>query len=165
MTVTNGSSLNAAGIWAHGEGAGAVRLAIVNNNISQVEHRGIDATFGNTMAGALTADVSITGNTISQGGPGTLNSIYADAGTLTGDSTTYCANIANNNITNAVATDIRVINSFSTTSFRLPGYSGSATDTTAVQNFLVAQNTAPDATATNGAGAPGFGGGGACAAP
>jgi hypothetical protein len=165
MTVTNGNSLLAAGIWVHGEGPGGVRVAVTNNNVSAVEHRGIDTTFGNTLGGALSADVSITNNTINQTGPGTLNSVYVKAGTVTGDNAGICADIKGNTITNTVAPDIRVTNSYSTTTVRLPGYAGAATDTAAVQNFLTGQNTAADATATNGAGAPGFGGGGACTAP
>jgi hypothetical protein len=172
MTITNGNSLLAAGVWVHGEGAGAARIAVTGNNISQVQHRGVDVSFGNTQAitagGAQTIDVSVTGNTINQSaaGPGTLNSIRADAGTITGDIITMCVNIASNTISNTVDADIRVFNSYPTTNVRLPGYGGVATDTTAVAAFLNGLNPpTADSVATNGAGANGFGGGAACTAP
>jgi VCBS repeat-containing protein len=174
MTVTNGNSLLAAGIWVHGEGAGAARIAVTNNNISAVQHRGIDVSFGNTQAltpgGAQTIDVSVTGNTINQStsGAGTLNSIRADAGTIASpsDIITMCVNIASNTITNTVANDIRVINSYSTTNFRIPGYGGTSTDTAAVAAYLNGLNPpTTDSQATIDAGANGFGGGAACSAP
>jgi VCBS repeat-containing protein len=174
MTVTNGNSLLAAGIWIHGEGAGAARIAVTNNNISAVQHRGVDVSFGNTQAitpgGAQTIDVSVTGNTINQAtsGAGTLNSIRADAGTIgsPSDIITMCVNIASNTITNTTATDIRVINSYSTTNFRIPGYGGTSTDTAAVAAYLNGLNPpTTDSQATIDAGANGFGGGAACSAP
>jgi len=174
MTISNGNSLSAAGIWVHGEGAGAARIAVTNNTISAVQHRGIDVSFGNTQAdtpgGAQTIDVSVTGNTVNQStsGPGTLNSIRADAGTISSpsDIITMCVNIANNTINNPVAADIRVINSYSTTNFRLPGYGGGSTDTNAVANFLNTNNPpTTDSVATIDPGANGFGNGAACAAP
>ena len=168
MTISNGESQLATGIWVHGEGGGAARVAVTNNNISAIAQRGLDATFGNTLGGSSTLDLTVTGNTFVQNNVASLSSINVDAGTISApstDSVTICAHIANNNITNPNANDIRVVNSYPTTVVRLPGYAGGATDTTAVQNFLLAQNTASDASAVNNAGAPGFTGGAACAAP
>jgi hypothetical protein len=131
-------------------------------------------SFGNTQAitpgGAQTIDVSVTGNTINQAtsGAGTLNSIRADAGTIgsPSDIITMCVNIASNTITNTTATDIRVINSYSTTNFRIPGYGGTSTDTAAVAAYLNGLNPpTTDSQATIDAGANGFGGGAACSAP
>jgi hypothetical protein len=77
-----------------------------------------------------------------------------------------CTNIASNTITNTNATDIRVINSYATTSFRLPGYTLDGTNTALVAAFLNTNNPpTADSQATIDAGAPGFGGGAACSAP
>jgi VCBS repeat-containing protein len=169
MTVTNGNSLNAPGIWVHGEGAGAARIAITNNNVSQVAHNGILGSFGNATSGQ-TVDLTITGNTVNPGVTlGTLEGISVDSGLLTTDTTAMCADIGGagglkNTVTDTVDDDIKVRNRMAGTTFRLPGYAGGATDTTAVANFIKAQNTILDAFASVGT-SVGFSGGAACAAP
>ena len=153
MTITNGNGFTP-GIRVLGRAPGTVRVAVTNNNLSQVA-RGIEAT----TSGAVTADFTITGNTVNS--PATTNSsILATADT----GANVCAHIANNAVTNPGGPDIQVINNGATAPFRLPGYAGGATDTTAVQSFLLGRNTAGDATASILSGA-GFGGGVACAAP
>jgi hypothetical protein len=111
-------------------------------------------------------DATITGNTVdlSTGGAGTLQGIEVDSGTLTSDTTSVCADVRSNSVTDPATSDIRVRNRQAGTHFRLPGYAGSATSTSAVVSFLTAQNTISDAAATVGS-SPGFAGGGACAAP
>jgi hypothetical protein len=170
MTVTNGGSLNAPGIWVHGEGPGSSRLAITNNTVSQVGHYGILVSFGNNGVspniGAQTVDVSLTGNNVNHTGiTGSLEGIFVDSGLLSADTTVTCAHISGNTITQPTDDDVRVRNRQAGTSLRLPGYAGSATDHTAVANFLKAQNTISDAFSGANASSNGIGGGAACAAP
>ena len=168
MTVSNGNSLNAPGIWVHGEGAGAARIAVTNNNVAQVAHYGIYASFGNNSAGAQAVDLTVTGNSVNPGSTaGTLEGIFVDSGLLTGDTTTTCADIRSNTVTNPLDDDIRVRNRQAGTSLRLPGYSGNATDHTAVANFLRNQNTIADAFSSANASSTGMTGGNptSCNAP
>jgi VCBS repeat-containing protein len=172
MTVTNGNSLNAPGIWLHGEGPGAARIAVTNNNVSGVTHNGILASFGNNsgdpaLTGPQSADISITNNTVNltTSAVGTLKAISVDAGTVSTDTTSMCANIDDNTLTNPHDFDIRVRNRMAGTTFRIPGYAGAATNEAAVESFLLAAQTlATDADAQILASA-GFGGGAACTAP
>jgi hypothetical protein len=178
MTVTNGNSLAAPGIWVHGEGPGAARLAITNNNVSQVLHNGILVSFGNVSSGSQNVDVTVTGNTVNVNGNGALQGISVDAGTISSDVTSMCADVgsltlAQRNTVSAIDTgnptlaDIRVRNRQVGTHFRLPGYGGTATDLTAVTAYLLSRNAATDASAARDSGLSntGFTGGGACAAP
>ena len=161
MTINNNQSPLAPGIWVRGEGAGAQRVAITNNTVSGVNQQGIFAGAGN---GSSSLDATITGNTVTLTALGALQGIAVDSGTVTGDTTKVCADIKTNTVVNAANTDIRVRNRQAGTTFRLPGYAGGATDTTAVVLFLTTQNTIVDAAATVGS-SPGFAGGAACAAP
>jgi hypothetical protein len=178
MTVTNGGSLNAPGIWVHGEGGGDARLAITNNSVSQVGHYGILVSFGNNgctlpcTAPAQNVDVTVTGNNVNHNGvAGSLEGIFADSGLLSGtattagDTTSMCADIKSNTVTQPADDDIRVRNRQAGTKLRLPGYAGAATDNTAIANFLKAQNTIADAFASSNASSSGITGGGACLAP
>ncbi|HWL35613.1 MAG TPA: tandem-95 repeat protein [Frankiaceae bacterium] len=161
MTVTNGNSENSSGIWVHAEGAGATRVAITNNNVSQIAEQGILVAAGN---GSSSMDATITGNTVTLLDPLALQGIQVDSGTLTGDTTAVCADIKTNTVVSVAAADVRVRNLRAGTTFRLPGYAGGATSTTDVVTFLILQNTITDAAAVVGS-SPGFAGGAACAAP
>src|SRR5205085_504236 len=77
--------------------------------------------------------------------------------------------ITNFNTTSPTPNRIRVNQRFLTT-VRLPGYAGGNSDDTAVENYLLARNTASNALAQNNVvgGAPGFvntPGGGQCPQP
>jgi putative cofactor-binding repeat protein/VCBS repeat-containing protein len=163
MTIDNGGSGGAPGIWVHAEGAGASRIAITGNSISNVAHNGILVSAGN---GSNAMDTTITGNTVdlTLAGAGALSGIQVDSGTLTADTTKVCADIRTNTVVNPLANDVNVRNRRAGSTFRLPGYAGGATDTAAVVNFLKAQNTILDGAASVGT-SPGFAGGAACAAP
>lgn len=159
LVVSNADSPNAPGIWVHGEGAGAQRVAVTGNTVTGIGHIGILAAAGN---GGSTLDATVTGNTVTLGASG-LQGIQVDSGTLTGDTTSVCADIRTNTVTSPTA-DVRVRNRMAGTTFRLPGYTGPATSTSSVVAFEIAQNTITDAAAVVGS-SPGFGGGVACAAP
>ncbi|HEU0130070.1 MAG TPA: Ig-like domain-containing protein [Mycobacteriales bacterium] len=161
MTVTNGNSESSSGIWVHAEGAGATRVAVTNNTVSQIAEQGILVAAGN---GSSSMDATITGNTVTLLDPGALQGIQIDSGTLSGDTTKVCADIKTNTVASPLAADVRVRNLRAGTTFRLPGYAGGATSTTDVVTFLISQNTITDAAAVVGS-SPGFTGGAACAAP
>jgi hypothetical protein len=162
MTITNADSPAAPGIWVHAEGPGASRIAVTNNTVSHVAHNGILVTTGN---GSSTMDATVTGNTVDLStSVGALQGIQVDSGTISTDTTSVCADIRTNVVLDPLSSDIRVRNRQAGTQFRLPGYGGTATSTTAVAAFLVSQNTITDAAAVVGS-SPGFAGGAACAAP
>jgi hypothetical protein len=161
MTASNVAS----GVDVNGSGPGTMRLALTNNHLTQVRTTGIDVFLDNTTASAATADLAITGNAITQSAANGQSSIAVSAGGVSGSGVNACAHIATNAITNPVNYDILVWNRSAPTTFRLPGYVGAPTDTNSVRNFLIGQNGATDASATNGSSASGFGGGAACQAP
>jgi VCBS repeat-containing protein len=162
MTVSNGDSTNAPGIWVHAEGAGATRIAVTNNTVSAVAHNGILVTAGN---GSSAMDATITGNTITiPNVAGALQGIQVDSGTISGDTTAVCADVKTNTVSDPATSDVRVRNRQAGTQFRLPGYAGGATSTATVTSFLLSQNTIADAAAVVGS-SPGFAGGAACASP
>ena len=163
MTVTNDNSDGATGIWVHGVGVGETRIAVTNNNVSQVAQYGIAVTFGE---GGPTADVTVTGNTVNLPSNAAVG-IFAESGTLSADTSTLCADIRTNTVTLAGAdNDIVAYNHRPATTLRLPGFTGSGTDTAAVAAYLKGRNTAADAFAFLGTDAA-FSGGNptTCAAP
>jgi hypothetical protein len=161
MTISNGNSPLAPGIWVRAEGAGASRVAVTNNVVAAVANQGIFVGAGN---GSSTMDATVTGNTVTLASPSALQGINVDSGSVVGDTTSVCADIKTNTVVDLASNDIRVRNRQVGTTFRLPGYAGGATSTATVAAFLVAQNTVADANAVV-ASSPGFAGGAACAAP
>lgn len=158
------------------KGAGPTIVAITNNQIRQwVNPYGI---FLGATEGSGGLDATVTGNTLSNPDPAlALNAIRVDAGATATDNATLCASVTGNNATGAGTNalgnaDIRLRQRFSTT-IRLPGYGGSASDTAAVNAFVAGNNDPAGATpaptvssAQNvGGGGNGFVGGAACALP
>lgn len=160
LTISNANSTNAPGIWVRGEGAGAHRIAVTNNTVTAVSHFGIMMSAGN---GGSSLDATVTGNTVTLTDPGALQGIQIDAGTVSTDTASVCADVRSNTVSSPTS-DIRVRNRMVGTTYRLPGYAGGATSTSDVAAFLVAQNTIADAAAVVGS-SPGFAGGAACATP
>jgi methionine-rich copper-binding protein CopC len=184
--VPNSGSLEGSGISFDHQGGDAnsdVRLTMTNNTIRQYNNFGIGLQAGAGIATSGHLDMTVTGNTVAN--PGTnpnvgnvfqgiaLNNGVTPArvngDTVNGDSFQTCLDLANNIATNSGrngGTDLRVRQRMNTT-VRLPGYSGGASDTTAVSNFLLGQNTAATASAfketTNVPSGGGFVGGSACA--
>jgi hypothetical protein len=121
-----------------------------------------------TASGSGALNATIRSNTITLTGLSDENAIFVISGTVVGDTVAVCAQIGGAGAANALNTlgpdsEIRVRQFIATASFRLPGYGGSATDDTAVQTFLLSQNTAAAATATHSS--TGFQGGSACTLP
>ena len=101
-----------------------------------------------------TVNATITGNTIAEPGntPGTITlpkqGVHFNIGTVPGDTFQACAVISGNTLSSSGAdgvpatgidADVRLRQRQSST-IRLPGYAGSATDTAAVQSFVAANN-------------------------
>jgi VCBS repeat-containing protein len=151
------------GIQTLGMGSNTFKVLISNNAIRQMNGTAIlvRASEGST---ALSATIS--NNLIEQpfGTPST--GILVQSGSLGTDTTSVCAHIINNTVT-GWTTHVFVRNVAAGSTFSLPGYAGLNTDTTAVANFLKAQNTITTATALRKTSAPQnfFNGGPLCATP
>ncbi|HEU4521839.1 MAG TPA: hypothetical protein VFT12_07545, partial [Thermoanaerobaculia bacterium] len=140
-------------------GVGDYAATVTGNEIRNFRTRAIGAS----MAEDVTANLTIDANTIAEPAPGAGSSIFVQSGTLPGHTSSVCSSIQGNVISGSYATGILVRNRFPSTTFRLPGYSGGDTDTTAVAAYLAAQNGGALATATTNGNA--FGGGAACPTP
>src|SRR6185295_2517081 len=187
--VANSGSKEGSGIKVQSAGQGTVTVAITSNQIHQFNNNGIELLTGGgatLQSGAFNA--IITGNTIDTPGntAGTLsipkNGIHLNGGTVPGDTYAICAQIGGAGaLANSVATggkdavpptigdiDVRLRQRQATT-VRLPGYGGANDDNTAVQNFIIANNSgngAPTVLAQNTVPTGGgFVGGAACTAP
>jgi hypothetical protein len=151
--------------------------SVTNNQIRGYNNNGIEVLAGGgATAQSGTVNTTITGNTVDQPGntPGTLSilkqGVHFNIGTVPGDTYQACAVIGGagalaNNISTSGAdgvpatginVDVRLRQRQSTT-IRLPGYAGSATDTTAVQNFVNANNDAGTSTLAQTNSPPGGG--------
>ncbi len=162
-TITNANSPTGPGIRVISNGANAAVLTIQvqGNNISQIGNRGIEmiARDGNSVINA-----TVRSNTVTLTDPLSADGIRIDAGAVSTDTTTICADIAQNTSTTIGGLfGVRVRQRFAGTTFRIEGYGGGATDMTAVQNYLSSQNNGATASA-DFAGA-GFQNSGGCPAP
>lgn len=169
----SGSS-EASGIEVRTAGAsGDQSLTIFQNTIRQYSNFGILLQTGANPSGPWGAfNITVDGNTISN--PSSFgfikNGIQLNAGTNIGDAWQHCIDIKNNTTAGSGdngGTDMRLRQRHSTT-VRLPGYGGTATDTAAVASYLVARNTSGTASASVETVAPvggGFVGGAACGTP
>jgi hypothetical protein len=173
--TANSGSLEGSGIAFHVQSNGVnpvnATATISNNQIRQYNNYGIDMQAGTGVGGSGNVNLTVTGNTIAN--PGTngaigniFQGIHLNSGVVASDSYLTCALISGNTASNSGRNgghDLRVRARQSTT-VRLPGYAGGATDTTAVANYLLAQNTAVTASAsTPDPGSGGYVGGAACA--
>jgi hypothetical protein len=152
------------GIQVVAAGTNDFRLLLSNNEIRAVDANGI-RVFAQNGNSALAA--TITNNVIDQPEADALFGIQVQSGAVAADTTSVCAHIAGNTVSGLWTTDIFVRNHAGGTTFSLPGYLGLGTDTTAVANFIKAQNTVTTVTAQRRTTAPTnqFSGGAACATP
>ncbi len=158
--TANSGSREGSCVRVQSTGQGTVSLAITNNLLYQYNNFGIEVLAGGgASAQSGTVNAHITGNTISN--PGTFSTmtgfpkygIHMNIGTTLGDTFSACALIggtgtARNSLSTAgkdgsPATlgdlDFRIRQRQSTT-FRLPGYAGGPTDTTALHSYIVNRN-------------------------
>ena len=182
QAVPDSGSVAGSGLKVQNAGQGAVTIAITGNTIRNYNNFGIELLTGggaSAQSGALNA--TVTGNTVGTPGTGGLpmNGIHLNGGTVPGDTYAICLEVGGAGaLANSIAgsganlgTDVRLRQRQSTT-VQLRGYTGGATDTAAVQTYLIAQNSgsgAPTALASVSS-PPGGGfvntpGGGACPQP
>ena len=154
--VANSGSAEGSGLKLQTAGQGTLGWTVTNNTIHQYNNFGIEVLAGGSaslQSGAV--NTTITGNTIDQPGntAGTLtipkNGVHLNIGTVPGDTYAACAVISGNTLSASGQdgnppsgtgdVDVRLRQRQSTT-VRLPGYSGTSGDTTAVQNFVAANN-------------------------
>ncbi|NYD28982.1 Ig-like domain-containing protein [Nocardioides kongjuensis] len=152
--VANSGSAEGSALKLQQMGGGVSTWSVTGNAIRQYNNFGIEVEAGGgSSAQSGFVNTTVTGNTVAEPGttPGTLaiakNGIHYNIGTQIGDTFTACADIRTNDVAAsgfdqaglASTYDIRVRQRQATT-IQLPGYTGAAGDTTAVQTFLVADN-------------------------
>ncbi|HYK00575.1 MAG TPA: Ig-like domain-containing protein [Thermoanaerobaculia bacterium] len=151
------------GIQVLGLGSNTFKALVSNNTVRQVAGTAILVRAGE---GSSALSATISDNLIEQpvGTPST--GILVQSGTLGTDTTAVCAHIVNNTVT-GWTTHIFVRNVSAGSTFSVPGYAGLGTDTTAVANFIKAQNTVTTVTALRKTTVPAnqFSGGPLCATP
>jgi hypothetical protein len=162
-TITNANSATGPGIrvTTNGSNAAILTIQIENNNVTQIGNRGIEmiARDGNSVLNA-----TVRSNTVNLTDPLSADGIRIDAGAVSTDTTTICADIAGNTSTTIAGLfGIRVRQRFAGTTYRIEGYGGGATDMTAVQNYLSSQNNGATVSADFGGG--GFQNSAGCPAP
>ena len=154
--VANSGSAEGSALKLQTVGQGTLAWTVTNNLIYGYNNFGIEVlTGGSAAAESGTINTTITGNTITQPGTtaGTIvipkNGIHYNIGTVPGDTYQACAVITGNSLASSGADavpvagggqDVRLRQRQSTT-IRLPGYVGVATDITAVANFVAANNS------------------------
>jgi hypothetical protein len=152
----NSGSAEGDGVKLQTAGQGTLTWTVNNNQIHGYNNFGVEVLAGGgATAQSGVVNATITNNTIDQPGNtvGTLgiakNGVHLNIGTVVGDTYAACAVITGNSLASAGADavpavgggqDIRLRQRQSTT-IRLPGYAGGATDTTAVQNFVAGNNS------------------------
>jgi hypothetical protein len=158
-TPTVADSGGAAGIWVSAEGWATETLAITGNHLYQYSN---DAGIAFLDQGRVILNLTITGNTIADPGPNAFVGIAGQAGEVdTNDAGTVCAAITGNSIagsSRAGRADVGLSQNDGTT-IELPGYTGPAGDTSAVESFLIGNNDAsgtPTALATVSGNGGGF---------
>ena len=173
--ISNNNSSTGPGIRIAITRSGTTTLLVSGNTISGVQNRGIEAIAAD---GSPVMNLTLTNNNITVAGVLALEGIYVQKGSATGDNPNICAKIGSgvaatkngdSNTASSPFDDIRLRDRFGTNTFKLTGYTGGNTDTTAVANYLIGTNNITDASATVSLGPspPASGGfvGGACATP
>jgi len=143
-------------------------VLIDNNNISNTSSDGMElANAISPDALNATLNATITNNIVTEPAVSASNGINVQSGSLGTDTNATCAGITGNTVSGAITTHVVVRNTSAGSTFSLPGYAGLGTDTTAVANFIKANNTVTTVTALRKTSIPAnqFSGGPACATP
>jgi uncharacterized repeat protein (TIGR01451 family) len=155
--VTRSGSLEGDCIQLEARGGGTHTTLINNNTLRQYSQAGIHLTAGEKGAAATgtTLNATVTNNTTSEGSTNMTFPAFAgfwlDVGVNIGDNNTVCLSLTGNNFSAGDpfnASDIFLSQNLATTTVRLPSYGGGATDSTAVANFLIANNNVAGTTAS-----------------
>lgn len=169
--TANSGSREGSGLKIQNAGLGAVTVAVTDNQIRGYNNFGIELlTGGGALPHSGALNSTVTGNTIANPGtnPATAviakNGIHLNAGTVPLDTYQICLDAGGTlGLQNSLSTsgapndsaagdeDIRLRQRQDTT-VRLRGYTGTASDNTAVQNYVIARNGGdgvPSAIASN----------------
>ncbi len=155
------------GIGVSAEGSATETLAITGNALYQYsDEAGINFI---NHEGHPVMNLTITGNTVTDPGAHAGWGIHGQAGAQTTDNGTVCAAINGNSVAGAAqagqaGADIELDQNDATT-FEVPGYTGAAGDTSAVESFLAGGNYGdgkPTANATVSGSGGGFVGVSSC---
>ncbi|HXC70501.1 MAG TPA: Calx-beta domain-containing protein, partial [Pyrinomonadaceae bacterium] len=176
--VSNSGSTQSQAIRVENHSAtGTMKAIVSNNNVAQWGNgAGINFQVGDTGNVNAAIDLTVTGNNVNNPGtPSVAHGVQGNFGTVSTGTNAVCFDFKTNTVNiGAVppngSSDLRLRQRNSST-VRLPGYAGANTDTTAVANFEIGQNTltanaglqVSAAVAVPPGG--GFVGGGACSSP
>ena len=152
-TVTNSNSTTGPGLRFTGNGSATMTANISNNTVSQVANRGIEVI---ARDGTNRINATIANNNVTLNNALSADAIRVDAGTVSTDTTTICADIRGNSASTTAAGlfGIRARQRFLGTTWILEDYAGAPTDDAAVQAFLSATNNGSTTSADHGG--PGF---------
>lgn len=145
--VPNSGAAAGSGIRVVSNGSGGtLTVAIVGNTVREVNEFGVQVL---ARDGSSTVNATVTGNDIQLTSAFALDGIRMEAGALSTDAVTICAEVSGNTST-APVRGIRLRQRFGGTTFRLAGYGGAPTDNAAVAAFLGSTNTVSSASADHG---------------
>ena len=179
--VQGSGSLEGSGIFVLTDGGGTYTASITGNTVRQYDNDGIFVQTGGSGAiGNGAMNVTVTGNTVTEpetqvAGALATNGFHLNGGTTPGDTYQVCVSLSGNALAGSGQDTIPAGSAFGdfrlrqrqTTTVRLPGYAGSATDTAAVVTFLQGLNPGGEigVASVNSPPGGGFVGGAACALP
>jgi len=143
--ASSGAGTNGNGIQISGQGAGAVRANILNNNVSQVTNTGINIE---TMTGSSVGIFHVKGNTLSPAAAVANFAISIWSGNTSTDTSNVCAEIGGtaaadkNTISGTWASSIgiRTRHRFAGTTYNVSGYTGGGTNIAALQAYIAGNN-------------------------
>ncbi len=145
-TVTNSNSTTGPGLRFSGNGSATMTVLVDANTVSQVANRGIEVI---ARDGSNRINATISNNSVTLNNNLSADAIRVDAGSVSTDTTTICADIRGNTATTTAVGlfGIRVRQRFAGTSYILEDYPGAPTDDPAVQTFLTNTNNGATASA------------------
>ena len=148
-TVTNSNSTTGPGLRFTGNGSATMTTLIDANTVSQVANRGIEVI---ARDGSNRINATISNNSVTLNNALSADAIRVDAGSVSTDTTTICADIRGNTATTTAVGlfGIRARQRFAGTTFILEDYAGAPTDDAAVQAFLSATNNGATTSADHG---------------
>jgi hypothetical protein len=138
-TVTNSNSTTGPGVRVTANGSATLTVLIDGNTISQVANRGIEVI---ARDGSNRINATISNNSVTLNNALSADAIRVDAGAVSTDTTTICADIRGNTATTTAVGlfGIRARQRSADTTFILEDYAGAPTDDAAVEAVLSSTN-------------------------
>jgi len=126
-TLTNSNSTTGPGLRMTGNGSATMTTLVQSNTISQVANRGIEVI---ARDGSNRINATIANNSVTLNNALSADAIRVDAGSVSTDTTTICADIRGNTATTTAVGlfGIRARQRFAGTTFILEDYAGAPTD-------------------------------------